>query len=83
MRGGNVHGRWGNGHPRESVVRQGFTPNWTGTTPQAYAPPPDKAPTLLLLSEPWYETPSRVNWIRLNPLRRSQTGGATVDRYDD
>lgn len=76
-RGSNLHGRWGNGAPRESVTRTGFVEN-TVSTPRAKAAPPEKAPLLLQLSEPWYETPSRVNRIRENPLGRSQMGGATI-----
>lgn len=75
-RGSNLNGRWGNGRPYESVRRTGFTEN-TITEPTARQLPPEDAPILLQLSEPWYETPSRVNRIRENELQRSQTGGAT------
>jgi hypothetical protein len=66
MRGANLNGRWGNGHPRESVVRTGFTEN-TISEPEAKAAPPEKAPHLLYLSEPWYERPSRIRAIRDDP----------------
>lgn len=75
-RGSNLKGKWGNGQPYDSVRRTGFVEN-TISTPAAKAPPPEKAPILLQLSEPWYETPSRVDRIRSNPLQRSQTGGRT------
>jgi hypothetical protein len=75
-RGSNLHGKWGNGQPYDSVRRTGFVEN-TITSPKAKPVPPDEAPILLSLSEPWYETPSRVNRIRENPNQRSQTGGMT------
>ncbi|HEX3445815.1 MAG TPA: hypothetical protein VHS80_13950 [Chthoniobacterales bacterium] len=76
MKGSNLKGRWGNGVPRESVVRTGFVEN-TISSPKAKAMPPENAPLLLEISTPWYEAPSRVNRIRDNPNQRSQTGGAT------
>lgn len=77
-KGSTLHGKWGNGAPRQSVTRTGFVES-TISTPKAKELPPERAPLLLQLSEPWYETPSRVNRIRANPLGRSQTGGATTD----
>jgi hypothetical protein len=75
-KGSNLHGRWGNGQPYESVRRTGFVEN-TITEPKAKAAPAEQAPILLMLSDPWYTTDSRVNRIRKNPNQRSQTGGAT------
>lgn len=76
-KGSNLHGKWGNGRPYDSVRRTGFTVS-TITEPTAREMPPERAPLLLCLSEPWYETPSRVNRIRNKPLGRSNTGGATA-----
>jgi hypothetical protein len=69
-KGSNLKGRWGNGVPRESVTRTGFLEN-TITSPKADAPPPEKAPLLLALSDPWYEVPSRVKSVREDPNYRS------------
>jgi hypothetical protein len=64
MKGANpTAGRWGNGHKRDSVIRTGFTES-TITSPKAKGAPPEKAPHLLMLSEPWYERSSRVKAIR-------------------
>jgi hypothetical protein len=69
-------GDWNSGTPPRTVKRTGFTENSSGTTPKAKAAPPDLAPLLLILGEPWYETPSRSQLIARNPKQRSQTGGA-------
>jgi hypothetical protein len=77
-RGSNTKGRWGNGQPYDSVRRTGFVEN-TITEPKARPAPPDRAPLLLEISTPWYETPSRVKRIADNPRQASNTGGATAD----
>jgi hypothetical protein len=68
-------GDWNSGTPPRTVKRTGFTLNYSGTTPEAKAAPPEDAPMLLEISTPWYQTPSRVNRIAKNPKQRSQTGG--------
>lgn len=75
-RGATLHGKWGNGAPRQSVTRTGFVEN-TISTPKAKETPSEQAPMLLEISTPWYETPSRINRIAANPKQRSQTGGTT------
>jgi hypothetical protein len=76
-RGANLNGRWGNGRPYESVRRTGFVQN-TITSPRELDPPDEHAPELLLLSEPWYETPSRLLRVARDPRHRGQTASTTA-----
>jgi hypothetical protein len=77
VKGSNLSGRWGNGVKRESVVRTGFTENATVTRAAERLTPPETAPRLMVLSDPWYVISGPGTGPTSGTRMRSLEGGST------
>lgn len=74
MKGSNLHGKWGNSAPGQSVKRTGFTENATVTRSKE-RPAPKEAVPLMYVPESWYDSGGpRVT----SKVERSDLGSATI-----